>query len=259
MKNTPKKNEQETNNYIYGKNSVLEAISQNPNRINKIYFSNGINFDNRLKKIKELADLNNILINFTNLNKFNNYFDCEEKTINFQGVIASISPIEFMDFDEFLNKKSDDFRKIVILDGVQDPHNLGAIIRTLAAASYDALVVPKHRSCPINATVEKTSVGAINHIPIIKSNSLPNLVDVLKKNNWWIIAADANCTDNYFDIDYKNMNFAIILGAEGAGVSKTLLNKADFKVKIPCNFESLNVSTSCAVIVYESLRQILQK
>ena len=248
-------------NYIYGKNSILEAISQNPKRINKIYFSDGINFDNKLKKIKELADKNNILVQFTNLNKFNKFFADGEKTLqnkNFQGVIASVSPVEFMDFDKFLNQEKNGFRKIVILDGVEDPHNLGAISRTLAAAGYDGLIIPKHRSCPISATVEKTSAGAINHIPIIKVNSLPSIVDTLKKNNWWIIAADANCKDNYFDINYTDMNFAIILGAEGEGVSKTLLNKADFKVKIPCNFESLNVSTSCAVIVYESVRQILQ-
>ena len=251
-----------TNNYIYGKNSVLETISQNPKRINKIFFSDGINFDNRLKKIKELADKNSIQVQFTNLNKFNKYFQENSdkiQNINFQGVIASVSPVEYLDFDEFLNKKSDDFRKIVILDGVEDPHNFGAILRTLAAAKYDAVIVPKHRSCPITSTVEKTSCGAINYIPVIKTNSLPTIADILKKNDWWIIAADGQSKDNYFDIDYKNMNFAVILGAEGEGVSKTLLNKADFKVKIPCAIESLNVSATCAVIVYESIRQILQK
>lgn len=250
------------NNYIYGKNSVLETISQNPKRINKIFFSDGINFDNRLKKIKELADKNSIQVQFTNLNKFNKYFQENSdkiQNINFQGVIASVSPVEYLDFDEFLNKKSDDFRKIVILDGVEDPHNFGAILRTLAAAKYDAVIVPKHRSCPITSTVEKTSCGAINYIPVIKTNSLPTIVDILKKNDWWIIAADGQSKDNYFDIDYKNMNFAVILGAEGEGVSKTLINKADFKVKIPCAIESLNVSATCAVIVYESIRQILQK
>lgn len=255
MENNSQKNE----NYIYGKNSILEAITQNPKRINKIYFSKNIGFDNKLKKIKELADENNILVQFTNLNKFTKIFEGEEKNINFQGVIASVSPVSFVDFDEFLDKKTDKFRKIVILDGVVDPHNLGAIIRTLAAADFDALIIPKHRSCPVNWTVEKTSAGAVNNLPIIKVNSLPSCVDSLKKSDWWIIAASAECKDNYFDIDYTNMNFAIVLGAEGEGVSKTLLNKADFKVKIPCNFESLNVSTSCAVIVYESVRQIHQK
>lgn len=253
---------QNNKNYIFGKNSVLETISQNPKRINKIYFSQGINFDNRLKKINELAQKYSIQIQFTNLNKFNKYFQPDDKklqNINFQGVIASVSPVEYQDFDEFLNKKTNHYRKIVILDGIEDPHNFGAIVRTLAAANYDAVIVPKHHSCPINATVEKTSAGAINYIPIIKTNSLPSTVDILKKNDWWIIAAEGQSNDNYFDISYKDMNFAIIMGAEGKGVSKTLLNKADFKVKIPCSFESLNVSAACAVIVYESVRQIHQK
>ncbi len=256
-----KKPSESITNYIYGKNTVFETISQNPKRINKIFFSQGINFDNKLKKIKEIAQENSILIQFTNLNKFNKYFESGEKkltTVNFQGVVASVSPVEYADFETFLNKKSDKYRKIVILDGVEDPHNFGAIIRTLAAASYDAVVIPKHRSSPISAVVEKTSCGAINHIPIIKTNSLPAIVDILKKNDWWIIAADGQSKDNYFDISYKDMNFAIILGAEGEGVSKTLLNKADFKIKIPSSFESLNVSAACAVIVYESIRQIHQ-
>ncbi len=173
------KSSNRSNNYVYGKNSVLETISQNPKRINKIFFSDGINFDNRLKKIKELADKNSIQIQFTNLNKFNKYFQDDTKktqNINFQGVIASVSPVEYLDFDEFLNKKSNNYRKIVILDGVEDPHNFGAILRTLAAAKYDAVIVPKHRSCPITSTVEKTSSGAINYIPVIKTNSLSGTV-----------------------------------------------------------------------------------
>ncbi len=245
-------------NYIYGKNAILETITKNPKRINKIFFSQGINFDNKLKKINELAQKNSIIIQFTNLNKFNRLLESEGKKINFQGVVASVSPVEYVDFEEFLNTKTNKFRKIVILDGVEDPHNFGAIARTLAAASFDAIIIPKHRSCPINSTVEKTSCGAINHISVIKTNSLPSIVDTLKKNDWWIIAADGQSKDNYFDISYKDMNFAIILGAEGEGVSKTLLNKADFKIKIPSNFESLNVSAACAVIVYESIRQIHQ-
>ena len=257
-----KNSSENISNYIYGKNSVLEAISQNPRRINKIFFSTGINFDNKLKKIKDIAEKNSILIQFTNLNKFNKYFQTDDKklqNINFQGVVASVSPVEYKDFEDFLGEKTASYKKAVILDGVCDPHNFGAIIRTLAAASYDAVIIPKHRCCPISAVVEKTSAGAVNHISIIKVNSLPSTVDLLKKNDWWIIAADAQCTDNYFDISYKDMNFAIILGAEGEGVSKTLLNKADFKIKIPCAFESLNVSAAAAVIVYESIRQIHQK
>jgi len=242
------------NDYIYGKNAVLEALEKNPKRINKVYISQTARPCNRLKKIKELSRFNSIVISFTNLNseKF-------EKEIPHQGVIASVAPVDYVDFEEFLEQKKDGYRKIVILDGVQDPHNFGAIIRTCACSGYDAVIVANHRSCPLNATVEKTSAGAINHVPIIKVNSLSGTIEILKKSDWWIIAADAHAKDNYFEIDYTDMNFALILGSEGSGITKTLMNKSDFQIKLPCNFESLNVSTACAVILYESVRQILCK
>ncbi len=241
-------------NFIYGKNPVLEAISKNPKRINKIFIQNNIGFDNRIKKIMELAKDNHLAVQFTNLN---NKF---ERDINHQGVAALVSPVEFVEYKDFFanfeEHKDNKNKKIVILDGISDPHNFGAIIRTCACAGFDGIIISNHRACPITSTVEKTSAGAVNYIPIVKVNSLSSIVDDLKNNNWWIIATEVDAKDNYYEIDFKDMNFAIILGAEGKGVNKTLLNKADYKVKIPTNFESLNVSTACAVIVYEALRQI---
>lgn len=243
-------------NYIYGKNAVLEAVMKNPKRINKIYIAQNIGLDNRLKQIKELAYQNSIVVQFANLH--NKKFP---KDVPTQNVIADIAPVEYMALEDFTEKmkEKEGFKKVVILDGVQDPHNFGAIIRTCACAGYDGIIVASHRACPLNATVEKTSSGALNHVHIIKVSSLPATIDFLKNNSFWIIATDSRCEDNYFDIDYTDMNFAFILGAEGDGITKTLMNKADFKIKIPTNFESLNVSSTCAVIVYEALRQILTK
>ena len=109
--------------------------------------------------------------------------------------------------------------------------------------------------------MEKTSAGAINHIDIIKVNSLSGAVQTLKDNNWWVIATDASAEQNYYDIDYCDMNFAVIMGGEHSGVSKTLLKLADFKVTIPMfnNFNSLNVSNALAIVIYESVRQKLSK
>ncbi|MBE7705895.1 MAG: 23S rRNA (guanosine(2251)-2'-O)-methyltransferase RlmB [Cyanobacteria bacterium SIG30] len=240
-------------NYIYGKNAVLETLDRNSSRINKIFVSKNIGLDNRLKKIIELAKQKSIIIQFTNLNN-----DKFPKDIPHQGVIAYVSPVEYMKFEDFLDKmdEKEGYKKIVILENIQDPHNLGAIIRTCACAGYDGIMLANHRACPINTTVEKTSAGAVNHIPIIKVNSLSSAIDTLKNKDWWIIATSARCEDNYYDIDYTDMNFALIMGSEGPGVTKTLMNKADFKVKLPCNFESLNVSNATAVILYESVRQI---
>ena len=117
-------------------------------------------------------------------------------------------------------------------------------------------MVSNHRSCPINATVEKISSGAINHIPIIKTTSLNASIDYLKKQDFWVIATQMEAYDNYYEIDYTDMNFAIVMGSEGSGISKTILNKADFTVKLESSFESLNVSAATAVIVYEAIRQI---
>ena len=244
------KNNQNTD-FIYGKNPVIEALSTNPKRINKIFFQDKISFDNRLKKIMELAKSYGILTKFCNLNNFS-----EEKLAH-QGVIATISPVEYIDFDDFIrNLPKEGFKKVIILDEVSDPHNFGAIIRTGACAGFDAIIVSNHRSAPITNTVEKVSMGAVNHIKIVKVNSISAIIDYLKKEDWWIIATEVLAKDNYFDIDYTDMNFALIMGSEGKGVSKTLLNKADFRVRIPVNFESLNVSNATAVIVYEAVRQI---
>ena len=216
------------NNYIYGKNPVCEALENNPKRIN-------------------------IIIQKNNLRKFDEFF--EEKP-NYQGVVASVAPISTIDVEEFVNNKKDGFKRIVALDNVSDPHNLGAIIRTVAAAGFDAVMISTHRSCPINATVEKISSGAINHIPIIKTTSLNASLDYLKKQDYWVIATQMEAYDNYYEIDYTDMNFVVVMGSEGSGISKTILNKADFTIKLESNFESLNVSAATAVIIYEAKRQI---
>ncbi len=245
-------------NYIWGKNAVLETLIKNPKRINKVYISKNANFDNRLKKIKETALNNSVIIQFTNLNKYLEIIKQETgEDVNLQGVVASVSPVEHINLENFIeHADKNKFKKLVILDGVSDPHNFGAIIRTATAAGYDGILIGNHRSCPITPIVEKTSAGAVNHIPIIKANSLSGAVDYLKNNDWWIIALDMNNSDNYFDVNYKDMNFALILGAEGDGISKTLLNKADFKIKVPSKFESLNVASCAAVVIYETIRQI---
>ena len=241
------------NSYIYGKNPVYEILLKSPKRINKLYIQKNFSFDNRLKKIIELANENKIIVNQTSLNKFLDYF--EEKP-NFQGVIASVSPVEYVELHTFLDKESDGYKKIIILDGVSDPYNFGSIIRTAVAAGFDAIMISNHRSCPLNATVEKISSGAINYIPIIKTTSLSSSIDLLKKSDYWLIATKMDACDNYYEIDYTDMNFAVVMGSEGSGISKTILNKADFTIKLESNFESLNVSNAAAVIMYEAKRQI---
>ena len=245
----------EQDTIIYGKNAVIEALESGNRTFNKILISSGAHKDVKIEKIKELAKANGIVFQFVNIQKLNQI----EPEGRHQGVIAQIAPVKYTDLDDFIEKHRDKTASVVILDGVEDSHNVGAIIRSCVCAGIDGIILPSRRSVLINPTVEKTSAGAINHISIIKVNSLVNTIQRLKENNWWVIASDHHAKDNYYDVDYTDMNFALIMGAEHAGISKSLLKLADFVIKIPMltNFNSLNVSNAAAIILFERCRQIL--
>jgi len=231
----------------------MEALVSENREINKILISKTIHTDVKINKIKELAREKGIVFQFVGKEKFQPYAE-----FNHQGIIALVSPIKYMELEDFLDKKHEN-KSVVILDGVEDVHNLGAIIRTCVCAGVEAIIIPSRRNVQVNSVVEKISAGAINHIPIIKVNSLVNAVQKMKELNWWIIATDASAKDNYFDVDYNDMNFAIIMGAEHAGVSKSLLKASDYVVKIPMlkDFNSLNVSNALSAIIFETVRQKL--
>jgi len=248
-------NEEEQLEIIYGKNAIIEALTAGTREINKILISKNLHSDAKLNQIKELAQQKGIIFQFVPTEKFQQWSE-----FTHQGVVAQISPIKYTELEDFLEEKHEN-ASLVILDGVEDSHNLGAIIRTCVCAGVAAIIIPSRRNVQINAIVEKTSAGAINHIPIIKVNSLVNAVQKLKNSDWWVIATDAHAKDNYYSIDYCDMNFALIMGAEHAGVSKSLLNQSDFLIKIPMlkDFNSLNVSNALSAIIFETVRQKSEK
>ena len=182
----------ENSEIIFGKNSVMEALIAGNREINKILISKNIHSDNKISNIKELAQERGIVFQFVAKEKFQPYAE-----FNHQGIIAQISPVKYMDLDDFISSKNHTNSSLVILVGVEDSHNLGAIIRTCVCAGVDGIIIPSRRNVQVNSVVEKISAGAINHIPIIKVNSLVNAVQKLKDNNWWIIATDASANDNY--------------------------------------------------------------
>ena len=245
------------NSFIYGKNAVIEALESGNREFNRILISNTSRSDEKIEKIKDLAKSNGVVFQFVGKEKLNQIV----QEGRHQGVIAQVAPVKYMDLDEFIEKNSNELTSVVILDGVEDSHNLGAIIRSCVCAGVKGIILPSRRGVLVNSTVEKTSAGAVNHISIIKVNSIVNAVQRLKEKNYWVIAADHHCEDNYYDIDYTDMNFALIMGAEHAGVSKSLMKLSDFKVKIPMltNFNSLNVSNAAAIILFESVKQQLNK
>jgi len=241
------------NSFIYGKNAIIEALEAGNREFNRILISNTSRSDEKIEKIKELAKTNGIIFQFVGKEKLNQI----AQEARHQGVIAQISPINYIDLDEFIDKNSHELTSVVILDGIEDSHNLGAIIRSCVCAGVKGIILPSRRGVLVNSTVEKTSAGAVNHISIIKVNSIVNAVQKLKERNYWVIASDHHAKDNYYDVDYTDMNFALIMGAEHAGISKSLLKLSDFQVKIPMlsNFNSLNVSNAAAIILFESVKQ----
>ena len=243
--------------FIYGKNSIIEALESGEREFNKILISNSARNDEKIKKIKKLAQNNGVVFQFVNKEKLNQIApEC-----NHQGILALIAPINYLPLDNFLETNSDKKQTVVILDGVEDSHNLGAIIRSCVCAGVDAIILPSRRGVLINSTVEKTSAGAVNHIKIIKVNSIVNAVQKLKEHDYWVIASDHHSNNNYYDVDYTDISIALIMGAEHAGISKSLLKLSDYKVAIPMltNFNSLNVSNATAIILFEIVKQKLQQ
>lgn len=247
----------ENADFIYGKNNVLELLKTNDRKVNKIMLLKTGHGDRRIDTIIQLARDNGVPFSFVPREKFKQYED-----VSHQGVVAFVSPVEYVELEDFLQKETKNrYKKVVILDEVEDPHNVGSIIRTAVCAGYYGIILPKRRSSLINATVEKSSAGATNHIDIITVNSIQNAITTLKDNDFWIIASVIDAEDNYFDIDYTDMNFAIIMGNEKSGISRTNVKNSDFRVKLPIetDFDSLNVANAASVIIYESVRQKIQK
>lgn len=239
---------------IFGKNSVESLLEFNTDRVNKILILNSIKFDAKIKKIYELAKSNGIVIQNVPKEKLNSI----TQEVH-QGVIAFVSPISYTDFDDFIstlpkNKNS----LLVMLDGLEDPHNLGAIIRTSVAAGAQGIIIPKRRNAQITSIVEKTSAGAVQRIPIMQVNNLNNTIERLKKENFWIIGAEGSAEKYYYEVNY-DMNCTIVLGGENQGISELVKKNCDFLVKIPMigEINSLNVSNAAAIVIYETIRQKL--
>ena len=242
-------------NFVFGKNNVIELLKKGDRSISKILLLKDMKDNSKLSQIINLAKERGVIFQFQPKEKFFQY-----KEYSHQGVVALVSPVKYIELDEFLEKEKE-YKKVIVTDGVEDPHNLGSIIRTAVCAGFDAVIFPSRRNATINATVEKSSAGAINHIDLIMVNSLSSAIDKLKNNDFWIIATDIHAKDNYYDIDYCDMNFAIVMGSEDKGISSTILKNTDYKIKIPMNnnFDSLNVANAAAIVMYESVKQTIQK
>jgi 23S rRNA (guanosine2251-2'-O)-methyltransferase len=173
-----------------------------------------------------------------------------------QGVVAVTSAKQYNDLDDVISAKRADYSLVVVLDGVEDPHNLGAILRTADAAGANGIVIPERRAAAVTGTVTKSSAGASEHLPIAKVTNIARTVEELKDHNIWTVGLAERATQTYDALDYK-MDCAIVLGGEGKGLHDLVKRKCDFLVSIPMlgKVPSLNVSVAAAVVLYEIVRQ----
>ena len=224
--------------YIYGKNVVKEKINTG-DKISKIYLSDKFND-------KEIFDLiKKRKLKYTILPS--KVLDKKVDGLH-QGVVIEVPDVNLYDFS-YIEKIKKERPVIVMLDHLEDPHNFGAIIRTCEALGIDAIIIPKDRNVSVNATVVKTSAGAIYNMPIIEVTNLLSSVNKLKEMGYWIIGTDMQGED-YNEIDY-NMPICLIIGNEGHGMSKILKDNVDFMATIPMigKINSLNASVSCGIVL----------
>lgn len=233
---------------IYGKNCFYEAIRAKAPLI-KIFL-----LDSIVKKDKNILDIiNKNGYSYTILDKFK--MDKEFGSSN-QGYGAYREDYKIFG-DEYIDNIPSNGGRILLLDGIQDPHNLGAILRSVDAFSYDFVILPKNRSAYINETVAHVSTGAIEYVNIAYVNSLLTQVTRLHEKNYWICGTDAKGNTLTENID-KSLNLAVIIGSEGFGMSKTLVNQCDYLITIPMSghVNSLNASVSAGIVLKDLKKEI---
>lgn len=243
---------------VIGKNPVLETLKSNPKDFNKIVLLKKVKPDNKLKSIVNIAGENGINVVYLNYFEFKKFFDNKGKEEGIdQGVIGFIKDYEYKTLRDIVeeNKKITN-PLILLLDGITDPHNLGAIIRSAVCLGADGIVIPRHNSAEVNHTVIKTSSGAVNYISIAKETNLSNSILFLKNNGYWIAGTDLQAKKTIFETDFK-IPLGLIIGSEGTGMRNSLKNQCDLLVRIPMTGKigSLNVSVSAGVFMYEMFRQ----
>ena len=227
-------------NIIFGRNPVKEALRAD--KVLKVYIANGFSD----KEINPLFEQKKPYIKVVS----NSELDAKCNGVH-QGIMAEVKPYEYLDFAELIRRsRKETLPLIVILDGINDPHNLGAILRSSDVFGATGIIIPKHNSVSLNATVAKTSAGAINFVPVSVVNNLNQAIQSLKDNGFWVVSTDGSAQINYNDIKY-DFPVALVIGSEGQGVSRLILKNSDYIVKIPQygHVNSLNASVAAGILL----------
>ena len=263
------KTKQKTNNYvaekrekpefddqIEGRNAVLELLESGKD-INKIFVEKGEKHGS-IHKIIAIAKERRIII----VEKEKRQMQEMAQNQNYQGVIAIVPPFEYCEIEDILEEaeKRNEDPFVLILDGIEDPHNLGSIIRTAETSGVHGIIIPKRRAAAVNSTVAKTSAGAVEYMKIARVNNISDAIDKLKRAGLWICGTDINTEKYYYNQDLTG-SIGIVIGNEGSGMSEKVRKNCDFLVKIPMKGKvtSLNASVSTGIVIYEALKQRLNK
>ena len=237
---------------IEGRNAVFELLETGKD-INKIFIANGEKHGS-INKIISVAKERKVVIVEVDRAKLNQM----SMSDNHQGVIAIVPPFDYCEVEDIIQEAKAKQEKpfILILDGIEDPHNLGSIIRTAETAGVHGIIIPKRRAATVNSTVYKVSAGAVEHMKIARVNNLNETIKYLKDNDVWICGTDMDARNYYYNEKFDGP-IAIVIGSEGFGMSRLVKENCDFLVKIPMKgkITSLNASVSAGIVMYEVVKQ----
>ena len=255
-KNVPERREPVSDrSLIYGIGPVLEALRSKARRIEKIVIAEGTR-ERRLDEIFDLAREAGIRVDKSSRDDLTRLTGPDA---THQGIAAMVSAAEYSSVDDVLDG-NEGSALIVVLDGVEDPRNLGAVIRTAECAGADGVIIPDRRAVGLTETGAKSSAGATEYLKVAKTTNINRLIDDLKKQNIWVVGTSGDGSMDYTDWDWKQPS-ALVLGAEGSGLHRLVKENCDVLVKIPMygKIESLNVSVAAGVVLFEARRQRLEK
>jgi 23S rRNA (guanosine2251-2'-O)-methyltransferase len=238
---------------LYGLHPVEEAVRSGSRRLDSVMLSRERG-DARLERLAELCRAAGVRVTMESREQLTRM----ARTDAHQGVLALVKERAFLSVEDLLAAKKPDgeYRFFLALDGIEDPHNLGALLRTADGAGVDGVLLPERRSAPVTATVAKTSAGASEHVRIARVTNLVRALEQMKQANVWVLGLDERGTPDYTDFDFRT-NCVLVLGREGAGLHDLVKKTCDHLLRIPMAgmVSSLNVSVAGAVVMYEAMRQ----
>lgn len=237
---------------VVGRNAVTEALKSG-RTVNRLLVAEH-DTQGSIREIVNLARESGAVVETVPRSQI----EAAAKGFRHQGVLAYTSPVDYTPLEDILDaaQSRDGAPVLLLLDELEDPHNLGAVLRTADAVGVEGVLIPKRRSCPLSATVAKTSAGAVEYVPVARIGNVAQTIRELKKAGFWIVGADMDGAADYFEADLTGA-LVLVIGSEGRGISRLVRESCDVLVRIPMlgKINSLNASVAGAVLMYESLRQ----